>query len=70
MFPELSRTFHAGSAGVHVTGFEQESVFNRMIFNQEPEVELEDVREWVISRVIGNNGDNIEDKDNTGLITY
>ncbi|XP_037799832.1 protein O-linked-mannose beta-1,2-N-acetylglucosaminyltransferase 1-like [Penaeus monodon] len=50
VFPELSRTFHAGSAGVHVTGFEQESVFNRMIFNQEREVELEDVREVVRER--------------------
>ncbi|XP_063600034.1 protein O-linked-mannose beta-1,2-N-acetylglucosaminyltransferase 1-like [Penaeus indicus] len=50
VFPEVSRTFHAGSAGVHVTGFEQESVFNRMIFNREPEVQLEDVREVVRER--------------------
>ncbi|XP_069970984.1 protein O-linked-mannose beta-1,2-N-acetylglucosaminyltransferase 1 [Penaeus vannamei] len=49
VFPEVSRTFHAGSAGVHVTGFEQESVFNRMIYNSEPEVEL-DVREVVRDR--------------------
>nr|XP_027228262.1 protein O-linked-mannose beta-1,2-N-acetylglucosaminyltransferase 1-like [Penaeus vannamei] len=49
VFPEVSRTFHAGSAGVHVTGFEQESVFNRMIYNLEPEVEL-DVREVVRDR--------------------
>ena len=36
--PEVSRTFHAGSAGLHVNGFEQELYFNRMIYNQDPEV--------------------------------
>ncbi|XP_042885983.1 protein O-linked-mannose beta-1,2-N-acetylglucosaminyltransferase 1-like [Penaeus japonicus] len=50
VFPEVSRTFHAGSAGVHVTGFEQESVFNRMIFNQDPEVDLEDIHQVVRDR--------------------
>ncbi|XP_068220210.1 protein O-linked-mannose beta-1,2-N-acetylglucosaminyltransferase 1-like [Palaemon carinicauda] len=43
VFPEVSRTFHAGSSGVHVSGFEQETYFNRMIFNQQPDVKLNDI---------------------------
>ncbi|XP_063872291.1 protein O-linked-mannose beta-1,2-N-acetylglucosaminyltransferase 1-like isoform X2 [Scylla paramamosain] len=41
--PEVSRTFHAGSSGVHVNGFEQELYFNRMIYNRDPEVTVEEV---------------------------
>ncbi|XP_050738809.1 protein O-linked-mannose beta-1,2-N-acetylglucosaminyltransferase 1-like isoform X2 [Eriocheir sinensis] len=41
--PEVSRTFHAGSAGVHVNGFEQELYFNRMLYNQNPEVTVNDL---------------------------
>nr|XP_053654182.1 protein O-linked-mannose beta-1,2-N-acetylglucosaminyltransferase 1-like [Cherax quadricarinatus] len=43
VFPEVSRTFHSGSAGVHVSGFEQEIYFNRMIYNQVKQVNLMDV---------------------------
>ncbi|XP_042242218.1 protein O-linked-mannose beta-1,2-N-acetylglucosaminyltransferase 1-like [Homarus americanus] len=50
VFPEVSRTFHSGSAGVHVTGFEQEVFFNRMIYNHLPHVDLMDVNQMIRDR--------------------
>ncbi|XP_071515439.1 LOW QUALITY PROTEIN: protein O-linked-mannose beta-1,2-N-acetylglucosaminyltransferase 1-like [Panulirus ornatus] len=49
VFPEVSRTFHMGSSGVHVSGFEQEVFFNRMVYNLLPEVTLMDINEVVRS---------------------
>ncbi|XP_042871588.1 protein O-linked-mannose beta-1,2-N-acetylglucosaminyltransferase 1-like [Penaeus japonicus] len=40
LLPEVSRTFHAGAAGAHVTGWAQEHFYNHMIFNQDPKVKL------------------------------
>ncbi|XP_064105013.1 protein O-linked-mannose beta-1,2-N-acetylglucosaminyltransferase 1-like [Macrobrachium nipponense] len=44
LVPEISRTFHAGSAGAHVTGWAQESFFNHMIYNKDPLVKLRGLR--------------------------
>ncbi|XP_068225437.1 protein O-linked-mannose beta-1,2-N-acetylglucosaminyltransferase 1-like [Palaemon carinicauda] len=44
LVPEISRTFHAGSAGAHVTGWAQESFFNHMIYNKDPLVKLRDLQ--------------------------
>ncbi|MCL4140474.1 UNVERIFIED_CONTAM: hypothetical protein GTU68_021475 [Idotea baltica] len=38
--PEVSRSFHAGFAGAHVTGWEQSFHFDNMIFNQDPNAKL------------------------------
>ncbi|XP_076046023.1 protein O-linked-mannose beta-1,2-N-acetylglucosaminyltransferase 1-like isoform X2 [Oratosquilla oratoria] len=40
--PEVSRTHHAGSAGAHVTGWWQHSLYNRRIHNRQQNVTLED----------------------------
>ncbi|KAK4327064.1 hypothetical protein Pmani_002438 [Petrolisthes manimaculis] len=50
VFPEVSRTFHSGSAGVHVSGFEQEIYFNRMMYNQLPHVTLMPIDQMVRER--------------------
>ncbi|XP_069195641.1 protein O-linked-mannose beta-1,2-N-acetylglucosaminyltransferase 1-like [Procambarus clarkii] len=50
VFPEVSRTFHAGSAGIHVSGFEQEVYFNRMIYNNMSHVPLMDINLLVRAR--------------------
>ncbi|XP_068220209.1 protein O-linked-mannose beta-1,2-N-acetylglucosaminyltransferase 1-like [Palaemon carinicauda] len=38
--PEVSRTFHAGSAGAHVDGFEQHLYYNRMLTTTDPNIRL------------------------------
>ncbi|KAL7636772.1 UNVERIFIED_CONTAM: hypothetical protein RMT77_012526 [Armadillidium vulgare] len=41
--PEVSRTFHAGSAGAHVTGWEQAFFYDQMIYNQNPDVKIRNI---------------------------
>lgn len=45
--PEVSRTFHAGSAGAHVDGFEQQLYYGRMMMTSDPDVKLENLTRWV-----------------------
>ena len=37
---QISRVFHAGSAGAHVTGWAQEHSYNHMLMNTQPGVKL------------------------------
>ncbi|XP_047474982.1 protein O-linked-mannose beta-1,2-N-acetylglucosaminyltransferase 1-like [Penaeus chinensis] len=50
LLPEVSRTFHAGAAGAHVTGWAQEHLFNNMIFNQDPHVKLKGLNDLTKDR--------------------
>ncbi|XP_037777208.1 protein O-linked-mannose beta-1,2-N-acetylglucosaminyltransferase 1-like isoform X2 [Penaeus monodon] len=50
LLPEVSRTFHAGAAGAHVTGWAQEHLFNNMIFNQDPHVRLKGLNDLTKDR--------------------
>ncbi|RXG64067.1 Protein O-linked-mannose beta-1,2-N-acetylglucosaminyltransferase 1 [Armadillidium vulgare] len=45
--PEVSRTFHAGSAGAHVTGWEQAFFYDQMIYNQNPDVKIRNIHHKV-----------------------
>ena len=45
LVPEVGRTFHAGAAGAHVTGWSQEHFFSHMIYNQDPHVKLHGLEE-------------------------
>ncbi|KAG7167842.1 O-linked-mannose beta-1-2-N-acetylglucosaminyltransferase 1-like 19 [Homarus americanus] len=45
--PEVSRTAHGGSAGVHVTGWEQHLFFSTRLLNRRPDVELKHVHRLV-----------------------
>lgn len=47
LVPEVGRTYHAGAAGAHVTGWAQEHDFASMIYNTDPNVMLRDLEEWV-----------------------
>ena len=47
IIPELSRVFHAGAAGIHVSGYEQVTYFDRITINQDPWVEIQDIDEFV-----------------------
>ncbi|XP_063603782.1 protein O-linked-mannose beta-1,2-N-acetylglucosaminyltransferase 1-like [Penaeus indicus] len=50
LLPEVSRTFHAGAAGAHVTGWAQEHLFSNMIFNQDPHVKLKGLNDLTRDR--------------------
>lgn len=50
LLPEVSRAFHAGAAGAHVTGWAQEHLFNNMIFNQDPHVKLKGLNDLTKDR--------------------
>ncbi|CAL4195309.1 unnamed protein product, partial [Meganyctiphanes norvegica] len=65
VYPEVSRTFHAGSAGVHVSGFEQALYFNRMIYNQDPNARLMPIKQLYRSNY---NKALIEDLKNASVL--
>ncbi|XP_050718967.1 protein O-linked-mannose beta-1,2-N-acetylglucosaminyltransferase 1-like [Eriocheir sinensis] len=50
LVPEVGRTFHAGAAGAHVTGWFQEHFFSYMIFNQDPHVKLQGLEDLILDR--------------------
>ncbi|XP_042242016.1 protein O-linked-mannose beta-1,2-N-acetylglucosaminyltransferase 1-like [Homarus americanus] len=50
LVPEVGRTYHAGAAGAHVTGWAQEQLFSNMIFNQDPDVKLRGLEDLVLDR--------------------
>ena len=41
--PEVSRTFHAGSGGTHVTAWEQQIFFSNRLVNTDPMVDFDDI---------------------------
>ncbi|XP_071515435.1 protein O-linked-mannose beta-1,2-N-acetylglucosaminyltransferase 1-like [Panulirus ornatus] len=41
--PEVSRTFHAGTAGAHVDGFEQHIYYNRIMTSRDPRTRLQNL---------------------------
>uniref|UniRef100_A0A6A7FYK8 Protein O-linked-mannose beta-1,2-N-acetylglucosaminyltransferase 1-like n=2 Tax=Hirondellea gigas TaxID=1518452 RepID=A0A6A7FYK8_9CRUS len=43
LLPEVSRSYHSGSAGAHVTGWMQGMVFANMIYNTDPDARLRDL---------------------------
>ena len=43
LIPEVSRTFHSGSSGAHVTGWMQAMLFSDMIYNQDPDAKLKNL---------------------------
>ncbi|XP_045602942.2 protein O-linked-mannose beta-1,2-N-acetylglucosaminyltransferase 1 [Procambarus clarkii] len=45
--PEVSRTAHAGSAGVHVTGWEQHLFFSSRLLNRDPHTTLKGIHRLV-----------------------
>ncbi|XP_045606907.2 protein O-linked-mannose beta-1,2-N-acetylglucosaminyltransferase 1 [Procambarus clarkii] len=50
LVPEIGRTFHAGAAGAHVSGWEQEHLFSHMIYNQDPDVKLQGLEDLTLER--------------------
>nr|XP_053633050.1 protein O-linked-mannose beta-1,2-N-acetylglucosaminyltransferase 1-like [Cherax quadricarinatus] len=50
LVPEVGRSFHAGAAGAHVTGWAQEHIFNHMIYNQNPHVKLKGLEDLTLHR--------------------
>ncbi|XP_018027064.2 protein O-linked-mannose beta-1,2-N-acetylglucosaminyltransferase 1-like [Hyalella azteca] len=43
LVPEVSRSFHSGSSGAHITGWDQALIFSNMIYNRDPDVKLNDL---------------------------
>nr|XP_045608556.1 protein O-linked-mannose beta-1,2-N-acetylglucosaminyltransferase 1-like [Procambarus clarkii] len=50
LVPEIGRTFHAGAAGAHVTGWAQEHMFSHMIYNHDPNVKLKGLEDLTLER--------------------
>ncbi|XP_063600033.1 protein O-linked-mannose beta-1,2-N-acetylglucosaminyltransferase 1-like [Penaeus indicus] len=58
--PEVSRTFHAGSAGAHVDGFEQQLYYGRMMMTRDPDVRLENLTSILLDNYMRNLTDEIK----------
>ncbi|XP_071532942.1 protein O-linked-mannose beta-1,2-N-acetylglucosaminyltransferase 1-like isoform X2 [Panulirus ornatus] len=50
LVPEVARTFHAGAAGAHVTGWAQEHLFSHMFYNQDPNVKLSGLEDLILDK--------------------
>ncbi|KAK3859674.1 hypothetical protein Pcinc_034228 [Petrolisthes cinctipes] len=50
LVPEVGRTYHAGAAGAHVTGWSQEQNFASMIYNTDPDVKLKNLEDMILDR--------------------